>query len=72
METLTLLGIPRTTLPLSYYAYRRGDYVPDESRPILRVRGKRRWYAPWSREPDKQLLGMSEAMAFRLQDAMLS
>lgn len=62
---------PSLSLPLTYHEYRAGRYVPDESRPVITVRGRRKWYAPWSRHPDQVYFGMSEAMAFRAQDAML-
>jgi len=66
-----LFGLPKLAIPLSYYAYRRGDYTPSEVQPIICIRGKRKWYAPWSRHPDQCHPGMSQAMAFRMQDAWL-
>lgn len=57
-------------IPLEYGLYQQGLYTPSEERPVIRVRGKRRWYAPWKREPDKVYAGISEAMAFRAQQGM--
>ena len=55
-----LFGLPKLAIPLSYYAYRRGDYTPSEVQPIICIRGKRKWYAPWSRHPDQCHPGMSQ------------
>lgn len=52
-----------------YPLYCAGLYTPSEERPIIRVPGKRPWYAPWKRKPDQVFAGISEAMAFRAQDA---
>lgn len=57
-------------IPPEYRAYRQALYTPSEERTIIRVRGKRLWYAPWKREPGQVFAGMSEAMAFRAQQAM--
>lgn len=71
MNALDML-LPKPALPLPYHAYRCGEYVPNEARPVFVIRGKRKWYAPWLRKPDETFYGMSEAMAFRLQDAVLA
>lgn len=56
-------------VPLEYGLFQLGLYTPSEERPSVRVRGKRLWYAPWKRAPDQVYFGMSEAMAYRAQQA---
>ena len=64
-----IISSARYSIPMEYRLYQQGLYTPSEERPIIHVRGKRLWYAPWKRAPDTVYLGMSEAMAYRGQIA---
>ena len=65
-----IIGPARYSVPMEYHLYQQGLYTPSEERPVVRVRGKRLWYAPWKRAPNKVYFGISEAVAFRLQQGM--
>lgn len=65
-----IIGPVRYSIPMEYHLFKEGLYTPSEERPVIRVPGKRLWYAPWKRSPDKVYFGMSEAMAYRAQQAM--